>query len=95
MKKLIVILFLSFICIPAFADEENYGVYYPNRKSLYEICPGTYGTGPLTFYLKHFKSDSKYSGMEFSLKVNSCEDLPENSICIDENTCFIKYRDDK
>lgn len=101
-----IVCLLVYVFIYSFANKKEndmmidryYGISSKNRNTLYDYCksiPKPENDGPIISvslqYTSHFK---KYSGLTFKLDIKDCESLPNESVCLDSNNCFIRYRDE-
>ena len=88
-----------------FAKEEKgkgtiyryYGISSWDRNTLYDYCKTIQkpkNDGPImSVNLNYsFVKENKYSGLIFRLDIKDCEALPNESVCLDQNNCFIKYK---
>lgn len=106
MNKLLLILFLL-IPIQASANYiENLKVgtltayYFDSRKAAVTKCKNEHWEIGKEYavraYIKYSQqSHHKYKGLRFIIDVEKCDDLPQHSICIDDNNCLIVYGDER
>lgn len=92
------IMYSSFDNSPPGTINKVYGIHSLNREAAINYCksiPKKDVNGYILFIRIYypFVEENSYTGSYFEYYLKDCEDLPKQSICIDENNCLIKYGD--
>jgi len=90
------IMYSSFDNSPSGTINKIYGMYFLNREVALNYCksiPKKEADGyAIVIDMQYpFVASNHFPGSYVGYYLKNCEDLPEHSICLDQNVCLIKY----